>query len=327
MDRNEPLVSIITPCYNGEKHIHRLLDSILQQTYKNIEFIFVNDGSIDSTEQVVLSYKDKFQECGIDFKYISKENGGQASALNAGLKIFKGDYLTWPDSDDWLTEDAIEKKVKFLEANREYGFCISKLTLKNEKMENVGVYWREKQENDNYFFDLIMLKNAYFAPIGNLVRREIFISAIPSKQIYESRAGQNWQMLLPISYCSSIGYLDEVLGYILVRDDSHSRRQKTKDELLQTTYEHEDCLKNTIMYVAPVEMEKYLESVEITYRRWRLAIAMTYRDKVLFSEIFNELKERNKLNFRDKLLYYRINNNFINFVFTILGKFVRTVKK
>jgi glycosyltransferase involved in cell wall biosynthesis len=60
-----PIVSIVTPCYNGEKHIHRYLDSLLAQTYSNIELIFVNDGSSDNTEKIVLSYTDKFESKGI----------------------------------------------------------------------------------------------------------------------------------------------------------------------------------------------------------------------------------------------------------------------
>jgi len=70
---NEKLVSIITPCYNGEKFINRYLDSLLGQTYSNIEIIFINDGSTDKTEEIVFSYKDNFKKKGIKFIYISKK--------------------------------------------------------------------------------------------------------------------------------------------------------------------------------------------------------------------------------------------------------------
>src|SRR5690554_883131 len=111
-------VSIITPCYNGERFVSRYLDTIVNQSYKNIEFIFVNDGSTDQTEAIVMSYKPKLIEAGIEFIYVYQDNAGQAVALNQGLKLFTGDYLTWPDSDDILSVDSIEKKVKFLKEHQ-----------------------------------------------------------------------------------------------------------------------------------------------------------------------------------------------------------------
>ena len=117
---NKPLVSIITPCFNGESCLDRYFKSILDQTYANLELIFVNDGSTDKTEEIALSYKSKLEEKGIQYTYIYQDNAGQAAALNKGLKIFKGDYLTWPDSDDVMTPDSIEKKVKFLTENKKY---------------------------------------------------------------------------------------------------------------------------------------------------------------------------------------------------------------
>ena len=81
-------VSIITPCFNGEKFISRYFDSILEQTYKNIEVIFINDGSTDTTEKIVEQYISTFNKHGIEFIYIYQENKGQAAALNNGLKKF-----------------------------------------------------------------------------------------------------------------------------------------------------------------------------------------------------------------------------------------------
>ena len=130
--KSKPLVSIITPCYNGTTYVHRLVESVLNQTYDHIELIFINDGSTDNTEEIVLSYKSKFEERGIGFTYVYQENAGQAAAVNKGLKIFKGEYLTWPDSDDWMTEDCIEKKVDFLEQHPEYGMVMCRIAVVDE---------------------------------------------------------------------------------------------------------------------------------------------------------------------------------------------------
>ena len=87
-----PLVSIITPCYNGAKYLNRFFDSLLQQTYSNIEVIIVNDGSIDETEEIILEHKEALLNKGYLFKYIKQENAGPAAAINAGLHVFTGDY-------------------------------------------------------------------------------------------------------------------------------------------------------------------------------------------------------------------------------------------
>ena len=116
----KPLVSIITPCYNGESFLERYYESVLAQTYSELELTFVNDGSTDGTEKIALSYESRFRQKGIRYIYIKQENRGQASALNRGLKLFHGEYLTWPDSDDIIMPEFIEKKVSFLQTHPKY---------------------------------------------------------------------------------------------------------------------------------------------------------------------------------------------------------------
>lgn len=93
----EPLVSILTPCYNGEKFISNYVNSIFKQDYSNIEVIFVDDGSNDATKQLILGYENEFLARKISFQYIWKENNGAASAIEKGIKNVKGKYLTWID--------------------------------------------------------------------------------------------------------------------------------------------------------------------------------------------------------------------------------------
>lgn len=90
---NNPLVSIVIPVYNGENYLKEAIDSALSQTYKNIEVLVVDDGSIDSTPNIALSY-------GNRIRYFRKENGGVSSALNLGIQHMKGDYFSWLSHDD-----------------------------------------------------------------------------------------------------------------------------------------------------------------------------------------------------------------------------------
>ena len=74
----KPLVSIITPCYNGEAFLKRYFESILNQTYPNLELIFINDGSTDRTEEIALSYRERLEKRGITYIYEKQENAGLA---------------------------------------------------------------------------------------------------------------------------------------------------------------------------------------------------------------------------------------------------------
>ncbi len=105
----EPLVSIIIPVYNGSNYLREAIESAINQTYKNLEIIVVNDGSKDdgATEQIALSYGEKI-------RYIYKENGGVSSALNVGIKNMRGEYFSWLSHDDLYKQDKIEKQVELL---------------------------------------------------------------------------------------------------------------------------------------------------------------------------------------------------------------------
>ena len=87
-----PLVSLITACYNNANYLRPYLDGVLHQTYPNVQYIFINDGSTDETEEVVLSHKRQIEAKGWDFVYIKQENMGVAGAVNTALSLVKGKY-------------------------------------------------------------------------------------------------------------------------------------------------------------------------------------------------------------------------------------------
>lgn len=99
-------VSVIVPVYNVEKFIDKCLDSLVNQTLKEIEIIVVNDGSPDNSQKIIDDYVKKYPK---KIKSLIKENGGQGSARNMGLDIAKGEYISFIDSDDWIDLDTLEK--------------------------------------------------------------------------------------------------------------------------------------------------------------------------------------------------------------------------
>lgn len=220
-------VSVITPCYNGEKYLDRYFEGILSQTYKNLEVILIDDGSVDKTRQKCDKFLERLSTSGIEFKYIYKRNGGVNSAINVGLKMFTGDYITWPDCDDWLIPNSIEEKVRFLEDNPSYNVVRTDGYFVPE-----GGDFSLKQKFSDFFllnkdmiFDDLVFCRTYFAPIGYLFRRKVIKECIPDLQINEKyKRGQNCQLLLPICFKHRVGYINKPLFAYLVRKDSLSHR-------------------------------------------------------------------------------------------------------
>lgn len=109
-----PLVSIIIPVYNGEDYISLAIQSALRQTYKNIEIIVVDDGSVDKTSKICKSY-------GNLIRYIKKENGGVSSALNVGIENMRGTYFNWLSHDDIYMPNKVEVEINYLKEHNLLG--------------------------------------------------------------------------------------------------------------------------------------------------------------------------------------------------------------
>ena len=101
----EDLISVIIPVYNVEKYLRRCIDSIIAQTYKNLEIILVDDGSTDNSGKIC----DEYLKQDNRIKVIHKKNGGLSDARNNGIKIATGDYIGFVDSDDWIHTNMYEK--------------------------------------------------------------------------------------------------------------------------------------------------------------------------------------------------------------------------
>ena len=109
-----PLVSVIVPVYKVEPYLRRCLDSIVRQTYKNLEIILVDDGSPDGCPAICDEYAAKDSRIVV----VHKENGGLSDARNAGLEIAKGEYISFVDSDDWVADVYIEALWTALESQK-----------------------------------------------------------------------------------------------------------------------------------------------------------------------------------------------------------------
>jgi glycosyltransferase involved in cell wall biosynthesis len=134
-NENLSLVSVIMPVYNGATYLREAITSILDQTYSNFEFIIINDGSIDRSEEIILSFSDS------RIVYIKNpENYKLIKTLNIGFSIAKGCYIARMDADDISHPDRLQKQVQFLDVNEEYGLVGSGVNLLNGENKSQLLY-------------------------------------------------------------------------------------------------------------------------------------------------------------------------------------------
>lgn len=326
-----PLVSIITPCYNSESYLPRYLESILNQTYDNIELILVNDGSKDGTEQLILSYEKKIKDRGFVLKYINQENQGIGGAINNGLKYIQGDFFAWCDSDNFYSSDYVKSKVDFFSKNPQYsivrcdGYIVydSNITTPIAKMSNGNsdVYQEKLFENcideRNFHFGCAMLRTKDFDLIN------------PSREIYPSREGQNWQLLLPMFYNFRSGYIDKPMFYFVFRQDSVSNvtQIQSVDRLINQKNEYEKILIETIVSMKISEEATYISRVRIKYSKIRFRIYVEHKMKLQAKTEYMFLKKNGALNLKTRMLYLKTKNKFFDSIVSFLVKVKRSLRK
>lgn len=274
----EPLVSIITPCYNGEEFIKDYFEMILKLEYTNLELFFVNDGSTDRTEEYVLKYMPLLKDYGVRFEYIKKENGGVASAINRALPRIRGKYFFYPDIDDIVIPDSIQKKVQLLEEHEEYGLLIgqAKVIDKNGIQKDEIIEMNHNGKKRDLIKDYIMENNVIFCPGVFLFRTEYFRKINPQMQIYVNgpQGGQNYQFLLPMIYHYPYTFLDEIVYLYRVYAESHSNNvHGVKEKIIRW-----NCHENTILEVLKIvqmtktELYQYEKLTKCKFARQRMEL-------------------------------------------------------
>lgn len=318
------MVSVIIPCFNGEKFIDRCISSILNQTYKNIELIFVNDGSTDDTEKIIINNKNRIEKELSRFIYIKKINGGPASAVNEGLKHVTGQFLTLLDVDDYLMEESILMRRSFLVDNIDYDIVRSNgYIVKEENLDEIiDIFVSEKQEKESiYIFEQLIEGKTNNWSGSYMIRVSKLFNFYKNKKIYESKYGQNLQLLLPLAYNGKSGFIDIPLMKYINQQISLSKIngdfEKEKNALLG----YKDIRVNLIKNICKSnELQKYLDKIEILYARYLIELAFSYKNKELMNRSFQILKEYKEDTIEDKILYYNLNNRIMEIILRIIKK-------
>lgn len=222
----KPLISIIIPIYKTELYLRRCLDSIISQTYTNLEIILVDDGSPDNSFKIYNEYAVKDNR----IKVIRKKNGGLSDARNVGLDICKGDYVSFVDSDDWVDERYIEKLFTLLTTTK------TDISIVNFIRTNRTSIQLPKRDFQTTIFNpkeaIICCtqkqKPAFVISCSKLYKKELFNNLrFPVGKYHEDE----FTTYLLFYKSTSIAYTSQVLYYYYSRESSITTSQHPYDAL------------------------------------------------------------------------------------------------
>lgn len=207
---NQPLVSIIIPCFNYEQFVEEAIKSVANQTYKNVEIIVINDGSTDNSDKVI-----KQLQTAYGFKYVTQQNRGIIPTRNRGVELATGDFIIQLDADDYVDSTYIDK-------------CLN--TAEKFKADivytQVQIFGRTNFVSKYIDYDLEKLKHDNYIHATALVRRKI-LKDNPYDPYLNDKGNEDWDLFLDLCLDGARAKLvDEPLLYYR----KHTTRKSRSDE-------------------------------------------------------------------------------------------------
>ena len=229
-----PLVSIIVPVFNVEKYLEECLDSILNQTYENIEVILVDDGSTDSSGKICDEYLKKDSK----IKVFHKTNGGLSDARNYGVENSNGEYIIFVDSDDYLSKYTLEFSIKEI---KDAAADILVFAIKREKEEKEILEYKKNIFNREEGIIELFKGNLYrFSACGKIYKTNIVKKyKFPEGKIHEDQA-TTYKYFLD---ANKIAYIDYV-GYIYYKRENSILTKKYNIKRLDSFSNWQEIVEN-----------------------------------------------------------------------------------
>lgn len=277
--------------YNGEAYLKESIESILNQTFTDFEFIILDDCSTDNSAEIIKSYNDK------RIVYVRNEkNLGLAASLNKGIRLAKGEYIARMDDDDISLPERFEKQVKFLDDNLEYGVVGAWIQVFG-KIKRINKFYSDTQKN---FYIFLISKVMVSHPVV-MFRKSIMVD---NNIFYDEmfRAAQDYKLWNDLKYVTKITNLQEVLLHYRVHENASTlkKRAEQKDnkfKIIKREFENNfgaefkesfrNLLEDEVTNVTYKDLKDFLKIVK-NYKN------KEFKKKIIFR--FLNFKVRNKNN-------------------------------
>lgn len=227
-------VSIIIPIYNREKFLNICLDSVLNQSYKNLEIILVNDGSTDDSEKICLNYKKKDKR----IKYIKQKNKGVSEARNVALNASNGNFISFIDSDDYVDKDYIKKLVNVLVDNDvDLAICNYNVVCNNESITGIKKI-KSGKYNKNYYIENIVHLHKFEGYLWNKMYKRSLLIDDNGKFIQfdkDLKIREDLYYNLEVSKkINNVYYIDKCLYFYIQHNNNSLKKMNEKEYLMNT---------------------------------------------------------------------------------------------
>ncbi len=206
-------VSVLMSVYNGEKYLCEAIDSVLNQTFEDFEFIIVNDGSVDKTNEILNSYRDRRINL-ID----NKENAGLSKSLNTGLSRARGEYIARMDADDISLPERFKRQIDFLDKNPSIGLLGTSVEF--IKMENVakGIYRPPLHHDEIKAY--LLINNCLWHPTI-MARRDVMQKVGGYNDSLQAAA--DYDIMVKIAKISKLRNLEDILLHYRCEDNYYTK--------------------------------------------------------------------------------------------------------
>lgn len=306
---DKDLISIIVPVYNVEKYLSECLDSLLNQTYQNIEIVLIDDGSTDNSGIICDEYKKKDKR----IRVFHKKNGGLSDARNYGLSNINGEYLTFVDSDDIISSNYIETLfICCKKTDSDIVVCRFKRFKDKEELKNVlqsdnylcvnssDYYLKTLYQNDHTIYSVSSCAKLYKKKIFKVIRFK------------KGKLNEDFCIINDIlNGAKKVSLVDSEMYYYRISENSITNSSFNKDKLFVLEY----C--NQLLNNTNDEPVKTALMVTLYTRSIDLLTNMkesNYKDKTIEKELWNNIKKYRKLVITNKMVRRKIKiSTFISY--------------
>ncbi|GAB6558564.1 glycosyltransferase family 2 protein [Bacillus mobilis] len=316
-----PIVSICTPVYNHEVYLESYFQSIINQTYENIELILINDNSKDNSHEVIVKWLDRLNQRFNKVIYINREeNQGLIYNCNESIHLSSGKYICIFASDDIMHPNNIEYKVQRLENHPDEMLVYSDGFLMHEEatISNLdrGLKGRFSEEKTLYKGDIFQKLVDYgsFIPAPSVVMNKLVIEEVGGYST--DYMFEDYQMWLKISERYKVGFIEEALIYYRLSSGSLSR---DPEKFLKLLHDHERLLMDLKLCNNDINISKGLQSV------YKQGIEGCFRHnlKIEFDEYYNRIEKKTLM---DRLKQKIISISIFYQMYTFVRKSYKLIK-
>lgn len=314
----DKLISVIVPVYNIEKYLRRSINSIINQTYKNLEIILVDDGSTDQSGKIC----DEYANIDNRIKVIHKNNGGQASAINLGLDIAKGDYIGFSDPDDYINKNFYKNLYILAEKyNTDITECSMIKVKEEEDIEKVYIeeFEVDKNEKVELFDGIGGLRKLFGEDFADYLETIVKVNKIYKREIFndirfsEVRIYEEWGTMYKLYYNTKKNLKMYKVQYVYVQRKTSTVNRPFSEERLLMLDGIEYCmnLANKI-HLEDLVLDcyrKYFETIvrfldmikdKNTINREYLKLKLIELFDLKYNEAMKIVDEKNKKEYRKK---------------------------